>query len=184
MDMMPPLTSGGAKTPEFLDPFPYAQPSRQAAKGKAKRKPQAPSRNPIYPPQQDNAPKRRYTPRKYLPKNGPIYLNPAPRRPIGLRLRGQGLDVRPRAYNWFGGKGGADTAVRVTKTYAELAQLAPPQAPARHRKASESASTKKAKRRKAARKPSARSRGSLEERMARLQGDLTSLAEKMRKRLP
>lgn len=139
----------------------------------------------------------------------PQYINPAPRRPSrGLRLRGEGLDIKPRAYNWFGRGGRAEP----TKAYAEMAGVVPTGAAAkspnktktksrgRRRGSAASSSSLPTSARKGAKKAakkappkrrkkqlSKRARGKpqgLETKLAKLQAELAAMAEAMRKHLP
>ena len=90
----------------------------------------------------------------------------------GRRLQGQGYDIKPKAYNWFGARGVADGP---TKTYAELAGL-------RILPAKPYVSATKTRKRKTA--SSTGRHSAVELRLQRLQRELASVAEAMRRRLP
>lgn len=127
------------------------------------------------------APAKRKTARA-RPRTLPDYINPAPRRPRGIRPRGEGLDVHPRAYNWFGDVGGQQ---RINQTYRQLAGLAASAHPkAGVMKYGRGYTKPRKQTKKRARKTAgAASSGAYPEvRLKKLRAELERLAESMRRR--
>ncbi|KAK9827209.1 hypothetical protein WJX74_010461 [Apatococcus lobatus] len=138
------------------------------------------TRRPVKDTRPRSQPRPRTRTRKPAPRTLPQYINPAPRRPHGIRLRGEGLDVRPRAYDWFGGAPGGKQYI--SPTYAQLAGLTASSHPRAGVMRYGRGYTKKPAR-KRTRKTAKGPAGPVEARLRKLQGELSALAETMRRRL-